>query len=497
MTIRTACLIVCMICSLAARSQKIDSIQTGQQALAYIKSLIYSQVLTELIHLDTGNAQYLGQHGASVFEKADFDGDGRTDLLFNGVDMTASPHTQSFIFFARDTLLPEQLTRKKGLNFFAARLISLDNTPAIVCIDNEQQDTVVYRDGAFLDRVNHQPLVFEKLKLCISGDDAYSLTLYRDSAWLDCYPFSLSSYCARLDHDVYKKLMECIDHTDWGRLEMRKPPHPFDVPSGCLSIVGTDGKIRHVRDFEFSDTHSLKELEYQLWTLHRDQKWVSTGETRSCLCDYYDNPFTPDQGTHIAHALDSLYRSLSTRIDTIYLADNINSKPDRDHNTYGYPDDELLKKLIDSGVEEIISPLQIQQWLLPHKVAIIGSKEFEAIKMPPLVLTRSEKNVFRQQDRVLRRWINNDLALSKKYSEEQDMYASKEYTLNYKRYQRQDSLLRADKNFQSAEIKRTKNVKRRLIFTPFLRYKDHLLMVMYYYTGYRHEADTIFTIIPI
>lgn len=499
MTIRTACLITCMICSLAARSQRIDSIQTSQQALAFIQSLSISRVITEMIDLDTSNTQQLRQLGASVFEKADFDGNGRMDLLFNGFNSKVHPYAKSFVFLSydRDSLGIKFITRKRELDFFAAKTILLDNKPALVCMDNEQEDTVVYQDGAFVERTSPPPLVFEKIRLCVSGDDAYSLTLYKDSARLDGYPFSSASYSTRLDHDVYKKLIDCIDRIDWRRLKISKPLHPFDLPSGCLSIVGEGGKTTHIRDFEFSDNYGLQELGHQLMELRRDQKWEKVMETSSCLCDYYHNPFTPDQGTHIAHALDSLYRSLSARIDTIYLADFIDDKPDREHNTYGYPNDELLKKLIDSGVVEIVSPLQIKQWLLPHKVAIIGPKEFAAIKMPPLILTRPEKRAIRKWDRLVRRWTDKDLAMSKKYPSEQDLYASKEYTLNYEKYRRQDSLLRASKYYRSADIKRAKNVKRRLIFHPFLRYKDHLLMVVYYHTGYYHEADTTFMIIPI
>jgi len=457
-----------MICSLAGRSQRIDSIQTDEQALAYIKSLALSQVFAELFHLGKGDSLYLQRFGARVFEKADFDGDGRTDLLFNGIDPTASPSTQSFIFFARDSVWPECLTRKKGLGFFTARLITLDDEPAIVYKDNEQQDTVVYKDGAFIERTFPRPLVFETLKLCISGDDAYSLTLYKDSVQIDDYPFSPTSYCAKLDHNDYKKLMECINHIDWEHLKIRKPLRPFDVPSGCLSIVGSDGKTRHINDFEFSDSYSLTELKHQLGMLHRKLNWVSTGESHSCLCDYYNIFLTPDEIAPISDTLNSLYRYLSATVDTIYLADFITDAPDRDYSDYGYPDEGTqLRSLLDSGVVEIATPQQIQQWLLPSKVALSGMKKFLEIKMPPMALTRQERRIRKKQNRV---WL--------KYGDDH---------ADIKKLQWQDSVLRENKYARSADLKFTKCFKRLMIFGPLLRYKDRVLIRMSFYTPQRRE----------
>lgn len=200
----------------------------------------------------------------------------------------------------------------------------------------------------------------------------------------------------------------------------------------------------------------------------------------------------------IIHTLDSLYRSLSKWVDTFYLADYI-MPTDRDHSNYSVSGKEtlLLKDLIDSGVEVTFTPEQVRQLFLPHEVHIISRKAFLEMKRAPLVLTRPERHVRNKQNRLLRRWIEDDMAIDKKYPSDSAHYNSEEYISKWKKYDERDSMLRANKYAQSADLKQVRNRKRLMIFAPFLRYKDHWMMVMYIYSGYYHELDTIFSIIQL
>lgn len=202
--------------------------------------------------------------------------------------------------------------------------------------------------------------------------------------------------------------------------------------------------------------------------------------------------------TRIIHTLDSLYRSMSVWVDTFYLADYL-IPTDRDHSNYSVPGEEslLLKNLIDSGREVTFTPGQVQQLFLPHQVHIISRKAFIEMKRDPLILTGHERRIRNKQDRLLQRWIDDDMDIAKKYPSDSAHYTSKEYIFKRERFEEKDSLFRANKYARSADLKQVRNRKRLMIFAPFLRYKDHLMMVMYIYSGYFHELDTKFVIIPL
>jgi len=318
-----------MIGPLAAWSQKIDSIQTDEQALAFTQGLdsyknAYITPTPRWFSDHSSDIQYIRRFGAKAFEKADFDGNGRTDLLFNGFLNSGRPPMLSLVILAygRDSFQIHNITRGSGLDFFVAKKVMLDDTPAIEYLDSEHQkleaqdhgslrirdsieyhrDTIVYESETFVERTKSNSIILEQLRFCnminqLGGE--FSLIFYKDSVRLghgeDLSPENLiergGTFTTKLDTLTYKRMMSIIHHIDWDHLRTQYTPLvSTHAPTGWINITYNHGQKKQIYDVGLKGSYGLTALYDLFFGMLSTQAWEKVSDIDT-WCDPWDERY--------------------------------------------------------------------------------------------------------------------------------------------------------------------------------------------------------------
>jgi len=238
------------------------------------------------------------------FEKLDLDGNGITDLIFNGLQYhhskwgdIAEPLSLAVLGFEKDSFY----VRNLGLNGFediAARPVILDGKSYLQTIRVTQRhigaefhaeyhiDTLAWKFNAFIEKT---PSVKRKIiqidynswnGLFFQGN--ITLRIIDDSVRLkkeklEGLPglYGGGVFLTRLGPNTRQRLYGLLNAIDFVRLKDSYDIDAYDASTGTFRIIYDNGQTKMISDYGTCGTYGLAELHQLLYGLTETQHWVN------------------------------------------------------------------------------------------------------------------------------------------------------------------------------------------------------------------------------
>ncbi len=238
------------------------------------------------------------------FEKADFDNNGQTDLLFNGyIDYYPSNKdcfriTVVILSFGNGSFKVICLGLElEGL--FSAKTISLNGKPYLKTIairkkfdaqkkelrKYSQTDTLMFKSGNFIEKSEILDYKVNHLKFCVFRPffppQEFCEIINGDSIMLDVSSrfyggSSIDSggvFKAKMDSIIYSKISDLLQYMNPDRLEDSYTVDAKDAGNVVLEITYNNGKFKKVSDYGMTGTFALSALEGTLISLLETLPW--------------------------------------------------------------------------------------------------------------------------------------------------------------------------------------------------------------------------------
>jgi len=272
----------------------IDSLQTPVQVLAFIRSIhtYNNRNITISRHKplskDFLSEKKIQDFGALPYEKADFDGNGYTDLLFNGYQyLDGHSFPLSFIVLSYGKNKFWMVGRYHNASFFLAKTILVGGQPGLRTLNHTGSDTLVWFQDGFIENVRPQKhaigeIRYEFLNGGLSGDSPLKMTIYGDTVKLikeepDISPEdridSGGFFIARLDTASHRRLYTLLEHLDFPHLKEHYVLGGFDLSEASLEITYDNGKKKTISDYGMEGTWGLRALYALLWHFRATLVW--------------------------------------------------------------------------------------------------------------------------------------------------------------------------------------------------------------------------------
>ena len=290
----------------------IDSLRTDAQVLEFIRRFEFTSNGFSLVPprpLSPGqDSVRRRQFGTPSWEKADFDGNGMTDLLINGYvpSVNESSITSCLVLlnFGRDSIRVIQLFNASW-QFLVAKKILIDGHNDIAILYRPQSrvpvagkdfssngnDTLTYRFGHFIERTRPSPpLPIREIRYCdwgaLSPDPGYGFTIHGDSIrylrppsvdW-DFHPTDSGEISlARLDAATARQLYSLLNYLDIPSLQEKYSVPWTDTGVSTLKIDYQNGTSVRIDDYGSLGTFGLLALYQFLRALIDSQHWTRIG----------------------------------------------------------------------------------------------------------------------------------------------------------------------------------------------------------------------------
>lgn len=235
------------------------------------------------------------------FEKVDLDGNGLTDLIFNGAyyshsspsDSSANPLSLAILSFGHDSFS----VRNLSLEIFediAAHGISLDGKSYIQTIRATQNhlvneyhiDTLAWLFNTFIEK--KPPAKRKIIRIDYNGSNSLAfwtdltLRIAGDSSRLIKERFEGGSglnrggiYLTQLDSNTSQRLYGLLEAIDFAGLKDSFSIDVRDADLGILKITYDDGQVKWITDYGTCGTYGLAEIHRLLYGLQETQYWTS------------------------------------------------------------------------------------------------------------------------------------------------------------------------------------------------------------------------------
>jgi hypothetical protein len=248
------------------------------------------------------------------FEKADLDGNGLTDLIFNGSrysysrsDSFANPLSLAILSFGSDSFRVRDLS----LNHFediAAHPILLGGKPYIQTfrvsqIYNGEEyhaeyhiDTLAWECNAFIEK--RLPVKRKITQIDYTGLNGLAfwsditLRIINDSVRLIKERLEGFNglvrggvFLTRLDSNTGQRLYGLLDAMDFARLKDSYSISARDATTGTLKITYGNGQTKTITDYGTCGTYGLAELHQLLYDLTETQHWADADPVSSRCID--------------------------------------------------------------------------------------------------------------------------------------------------------------------------------------------------------------------
>jgi hypothetical protein len=238
------------------------------------------------------------------FEKADLDGNGFTDLIFNGSiyyttkpDSFAVPLSLVILSFGKDSFL----VRRLALDYFddiAARLLQVDDNTYVqtICVTSNRAwgpyrpvyriDTLAWAFNTFIEK---KPPVKRKITqidydaMGMSYPNNIALRIRDDSVRLTKERLegfqgmdAGGVFLARIDLNTRDRLYGLLDAIDFATLKDSFEAPGSDQTTGNLKITYDDGRKKFISDYGCRGTYGLEQVHLLLLDLPKTQHWTNT-----------------------------------------------------------------------------------------------------------------------------------------------------------------------------------------------------------------------------
>jgi hypothetical protein len=311
MLTKTLLLLLALLDTSQLFCQNIDSLRTKEEVLSFVRKLnpIYSNVYIDppkpVFGLDDYQAR-IKSFGSFAYEKADFDGNGLTDLLFNGYvdDYEGNKECKRFAFvvlsFGKDSFQIKELTQGHFIQFFAARKIPIEGNNCIVTLNVEGEfiddskvyvyhnitDTLNYVAGEFIERCAPNKDTIDKIEFCAFGGLGFFAGIKLSITDTFCIMESGTSlqkphstidsggiFQTTLDWATHAKILGLLQNIDFTHLKDDYQVSWSDDLFGLLKITYNKNKVKVIKDYGLIGTYGLAALQNVLIELRDSQHW--------------------------------------------------------------------------------------------------------------------------------------------------------------------------------------------------------------------------------
>ncbi len=224
--------------------------------------------------------------GKNKFFKLDLDGNGRTDLVVNGVyllavtDMGGGRYGSEILnyYYPADSSVLKEIIYRKGRPLL---VVHGEDTAANQAVVYPRLDTLTFIHGGFMEynpkpkRVRISEVSFEASG-CFGNCPSFklSITADRKATYLArMYNPVQGSFAARLDPSVFELLLETMTYAKIEQLKEDYAVEPSDNPIAYLRVKFSNGRVKHIRDYGQRGTFGLRNVYRQLFDLRTTQKW--------------------------------------------------------------------------------------------------------------------------------------------------------------------------------------------------------------------------------
>lgn len=295
---------------------QIEKLTTPAEVLQFVQKVVppfYSPLSAKMGFPRIGHKSFdslVKTYRLQSFEMVDLDGNGLTDLIFNGSliharesDTFTQPLSFAIFSFGKDSFYIRKLGLEGG-DDIASHSIRIDGKPYIQTIrvtlrrvDTQFQnqylvDTLVWKFNAFIEK---GPIIKRKItKIDYNGwnglayDLNITLSIINDSVRLkkeripDLDGMAGGGvYLARLDSNTNQKLYGLLDAIDFVRLKDSYSVEGYDMATGTLKITYDDGQTKRISDYGTCGTYGLAEIHQLMYGLSETQHWVNPDSLRS------------------------------------------------------------------------------------------------------------------------------------------------------------------------------------------------------------------------
>src|SRR5450631_3883672 len=233
-------------------SQIIDSIRTEEQALSFLRGINAELKGLTFQPPKAMNGFQESEHrrmlfGGSHFEKADFDQNGQTDLLFNGYDGYNNRISLVVLSFGKDSFKIRKLTPHHTFGLVASKTLTIDGQTCVKLLVesyrtngksriiklHQQIDTLAWVFDDFIERSRPCKCGIEKIKFCVTPGFGFfagmQVTITPDSAILVSVPAyrpgsppssmdSGGTYIAKIDPAVSSRVFGILKYINFPHL---------------------------------------------------------------------------------------------------------------------------------------------------------------------------------------------------------------------------------------------------------------------------------------
>ena len=281
-------------------AQTIDAINSNEQAMAFLKKVKpgFKEDTLDAERRHTVDSLWPFLKRYNYYEKADFDNNGYTDLLFNGCSgghyssndsRFSSPLTVFpplvILSYGNDSFRIKDLYCIKYVNYALAKTLQSGGLRRIKIASDgyegvlnkwprriNKADTLVYAFDEFIENTRPAHHTIERISFTNLGfgsvlDDSLSfeLTISRDSTWLTrqihkCGDWSLKKYVTHTDTTTWNRLTGLLNYMNFPGLKKYYSTGKRHESFGYLSVTYDKKKICQIKDEGLFGTYGLSAI---------------------------------------------------------------------------------------------------------------------------------------------------------------------------------------------------------------------------------------------
>ena len=296
-------------------AQEIDRIDTDSAALSFVKK---QSDQNGTVHLSAPkpllssslDSLYTRLYNIKCFEKADFDNNGFTDLLFNGYldthfdNLHCERISLVILSFGRDSFQVKNISGEDHRAFSAGMLINSGDRPAGIHMVqanfewarkenlfyiSEKKDTLGYAYDHFIENIDPSSHIIEKIKFSFSPGlilewKFYTMTFTADTAWLESEVFQEDKICTRkyfmrVNTALWQRLTGLLNQINFPRLKDNYSINQTCNSTGYLFVKYDNAQMKSVKDYGLSGTYGLKAIQELLMETEASPLWQLLDET--------------------------------------------------------------------------------------------------------------------------------------------------------------------------------------------------------------------------
>ena len=298
---------------------QIEQLSTDDEIVQFVRKVApgYDSISSRLGFRQIARASFdslVRAYHIQSFEKADLDGNGRTDLIFNGskyyqstTGPVAEPLSLAILSFGKDSFYVREL-KLDHFEDIMARPVQLGGKQYLQAIRVNQRyfagayhaiyhiDTLVWAFNAFIEK---RPVVKRKItKIDYSSFNGLAfwgnmtLRIARDSVRMkkDLYEYYNGEktggvMLTRLDSSTCQRLYGLLNAIDFVSLKDSFEISSYDASTGALRISYDDDRTKTITDYGTCGTYGLAEIHQLLYGLTETQHWADADPKRPRCID--------------------------------------------------------------------------------------------------------------------------------------------------------------------------------------------------------------------